>query len=124
MYEYVTPSKSVFQNRKLFHSHQKEQYETVDQWFRCIVNSLESCKYGKLSEFMLIDKFITGLDDETYCKFASWATLTMDTVQSIALDFKNPLILKNPLKSPPCQEIGHDVSHFLDVGDIKVEVSS
>lgn len=121
MYDYVTPSISAFQNRKLFHSHQKEQYETVEQWFHCIIDSLEGCEYGKLSEFMLIDKFITALDDESYEKYAPYATLTIDAVRSIGFDNKN--LCKSPSKAT-YEQITLNVDDFLAVNDIKVEVSS
>lgn len=121
MYEYVTPSISAFQNRKLFHSHQKDQYDTVEQWFYSIINSLEGCEYGELSEFMLIDKFINALDDEMYEKYALRATLTIDAVQSIGFDNKNHY--KSPSKATN-EEITHDLGVFLAVDDIKVEVSS
>ncbi|XP_055295744.1 zinc finger protein 431-like [Sitodiplosis mosellana] len=119
MYEFLRPSLTAFQSRKLFHSYQKEQGDTVEEWFRCIIDTLEGCEYGELSEFMLIDKFIAGLDDETCEKPVPYATIAIDTLQSIELDIKNHFAI--PLESTTCDEITNDIEDFLAVDDIKVE---
>lgn len=124
MCEYLTPSTATFYNRKLFHSHQKEQYNTVEQWFRSIKNLLAGCDYGSLSEFMLIDKFISGLDEENFQKFAPWSTLSIDTVQSIVLSSKDSLVLKGSQELTTYQEVGDETENLLAMHEIKVEVSN
>lgn len=59
------PSLKAFQSRKIFYSHHKKRYDTGEEWLCCVIDTLQSCEYGKLSEFLLIDKLIAGLNDES-----------------------------------------------------------
>lgn len=123
MVEYVTPSKEAFHCRKIFHSSQRDQGETNAEWFNRVIESLKDCEYLELSEFMLMDKFLTGLDKELFEQFTTeYPTLTSD---------KMPLILSDNDKNyrsseaSSSQQVLHadDFAHFLAVDvDIKVVV--
>ncbi|XP_031623087.1 zinc finger protein 420-like [Contarinia nasturtii] len=78
MPEYKTPSISAILHRKSFHANQKQQYETIEEWFQRVFESVGRCDYGQLSDFMLIDKFITGLDAEIFNNLELNAILTVD----------------------------------------------
>lgn len=115
-FEYVVPSMSVYQSRRIFHTKQRNRYESLEEWFHRVFKNLNDCDYGKLADFILIDKFISGLDSETIEKFPQNERLTVnEVVSSIRLQRNdaNGLI----------HETSEDTTHFLAVEDIKVEVS-
>lgn len=86
MLTYVTPSTNAFHRRKIFHSNERKQYETAKEWFHRIVEALDGCEFGGFNDFILIDKFIAGLDYETIQRYTVRATLTVHDVLSIGLD--------------------------------------
>lgn len=88
MYEYVVPSKLAYQNRKTFHSNQRNQYETTCDWFHRVFESLNGCEFGECTDFMFIDKFLTGLHDNAFNKYESLVNLTIDTVLSFEFEQK------------------------------------
>lgn len=61
---YETPSEAILQNRRAFYLSQKENAEPIAQWFYRIRQSTRSCNFGTLNDFLLIDKFICGLDSD------------------------------------------------------------
>lgn len=61
---YQTPTDTVLQHRNAFYSIQKETTETVANWFCRIRRATEYCDFGDLGDFLVIDKFFCGLDDD------------------------------------------------------------
>lgn len=64
---YQTPTEAVLQHRENFYSTQKEITEPIAEWFYRIRKLvIEHCDYGDdFGNFLIIDKFFCGLDDDT-----------------------------------------------------------
>lgn len=88
MHEYTIPSLAAYHKRKLFHSNERNQ---------------------------VIDKFISGLDYETFLKYSERTTLTIDDVHSIGLDDRD--CCKIEYENTTC-----DLDNSVNV-EIKLEVS-
>lgn len=102
MHKYTIPSLAAYHNRKVFHSNERNQFEANDEWYRRISEALHGCEYGEFSDFIVIDKFISGLDYETFRKYAERTTLTIEDVHSIGLDDRD------------CCKIDYDSASELD----------
>lgn len=73
---YHMPSEDVLQFRRTFYLSHKESFETPNDWLGRIKESIHRCDFGKLTEYLLIDKFICELGrDEisTFQNVKSWA---------------------------------------------------
>lgn len=81
---YNTPSRAAFHCRKLFHSCQREHIESNEKWLRRIEEYLNGCEFGTLSDYMLIDKFISGLSDDIVDRFAQTHSITVQELLTIA----------------------------------------
>lgn len=86
MHKYTIPSLAAYHKRTLFHSIERSPSEANDEWYNRILEVLQGCEYGEFTDFIVIDKFISGLDYETFLKYAGRTTLTIDDVHSIGLD--------------------------------------
>lgn len=82
MHEYKTPCISTFLCRKSFHTNEKHQNESIVEWFQRVFASIDGCEYGQLSDFMLIDKFLSGLEKELFENLDIKAILTVDKLVS------------------------------------------
>lgn len=122
MFEYLTPSTSVYENRKIFHSNQREKHESSKEWFYRLFTSLDGCDYGTSADFMLIDKFVAGLSIEMFEKLPQ--ILTIDEMHSIdSCDkIKNENYLSSS-SSSPCPEKADVFENVLDDEDIEFDVS-
>lgn len=63
MIEFKPPSLSAFRCRRVFHKCKRKQTEDYEEWFNRISDSMVNCSYGAFNDFMLIDKFMSGLND-------------------------------------------------------------
>lgn len=66
MLAYRPPSVSALACRRKFYSSYKLADETISDWFERIADSVPGCEFDNLADIMLIDKFLSGLD-ETVC---------------------------------------------------------
>ncbi|XP_031624092.1 zinc finger protein 664-like [Contarinia nasturtii] len=66
MTEFTSPSLVVFQSRRLFHMCQRKQADNITDWFDQIRAQITKCMYGVYNDFMLIDKFLSGLNDNDF----------------------------------------------------------
>lgn len=82
--KYDTPNESAFHSRKRFHSSIKDPNESVEEWFHRIQKSVNRCDFGALTNVLLIDKFISGLDIHLFGKLTKTTTLTVEQTLSIA----------------------------------------
>lgn len=80
---YKTPSRSAFQCRKFFHSIEKKPNEELDQWLCRIQTAIVGCDFDVFTEFMLIEKFISGLCEKTFEKFTNTKTLAEEQLLRI-----------------------------------------
>lgn len=81
---YKTPSLTIFNCRKIFHTIQKCQTETLQEWFNRIQMAIVGCDFGQLGDFLVIDKFMSGLSDSIFEKFSPSAELAVDELLAIA----------------------------------------
>lgn len=86
---YETPSNAVLHSRKVFHVCHKEQAESIEDWFLRIQTAVVGCEFGYLNDFMLIDKFISGFNDDLFDKIAQTTTLAIEQLLSIATSNEN-----------------------------------
>lgn len=82
---YKTPSRSVFEKRKIFHGIQKWNSEEPQEWFDRIQIAIDGCDFGSLNNFMMIDKFISGLNESIFEKFIQTTELSVEDLLVIAL---------------------------------------
>lgn len=125
MYEYFTPSIASYHKRKLFHSNERHQSETTEEWFHRVFESLDGCEFQELADFMLIDKFIAGLEYETFQKCAKKTTLSVAEVLPITTQGETISLGKNSTNSFDTAlviETSPDVDDLLAEEDIKLEV--
>lgn len=81
---YRAPSRAAFHCRQVFYSCQREQIESNEKWFRRIEECVDGCDFGTLSNFMLIDKFLSGLNSDAFEKFRYTQTITVERLLAIA----------------------------------------
>lgn len=81
---YKAPSRAAFHCRQVFYSCQREQIESNEKWFRRIEECVDGCDFGTLSNFMLIDKFLSGLSLDAFEKFCYTQTVTVERLLAIA----------------------------------------
>lgn len=76
MIVYKTPSRSIFQNRQQFHAAQKTNDESTSDWFKRLQQIIGICEFETIAEYMLIDKFVSGLSNSDFEKISqvlSWS---------------------------------------------------
>lgn len=81
---YKAPSRAAFHCRKIFYSCQREKIESNEKWFRRIEEYVDGCDFGKLSNYMLIDKFLSGLNGDAFERFSQTQTITVEKLLAIA----------------------------------------
>lgn len=122
MFTYTIPSSTAYHKRKRFYSNDRNQYETNEEWFHRVFESLNGCEFGELTDFMLIDKFIAGLNDETFQKYAVNTALSVNDALSIGLNKDDNQ--KSNFHETSELAITPDIREFIAEDDIKLEVST
>lgn len=59
---YSVPSKPILQKRKDFYCLRRQKRESTTQWLDRIQKCIKCCKFPSFIEFLLIDRFVCGLD--------------------------------------------------------------
>lgn len=59
---YKTPSSQTLRNRQAFYGLQRKAHEPIEQWLNRIQSSIRCCEFSTMFEFLLIDRFICGLN--------------------------------------------------------------
>lgn len=77
MFVYQTPTVAAFQKRKLFHATRKEHTESISDWFKRVQQFIIKCEFDGMSEYMLIDKFVSGLNEMDFHKIAKVPNWTL-----------------------------------------------
>lgn len=116
MFDYVTPSISAYGNRKMFYSNQRNHDESTEKWFQRLFASLDGCEYGASADFMLIDKFITGLSNETFAKLPQ--ILTIDKVLFAVLEIEYKLCFISSSSSSNDAKSAHVLNSILPEVDV------
>lgn len=78
MIEYKTPSIAAFHHRLQFHAAHKAQNESITDWFKRLQKFINHCEFAHISDYMLIDKFVSGLGDADFEKISQVATWTIE----------------------------------------------
>lgn len=78
MLVYRTPTIAAFKKRKLFHATQKEHAESISDWFKRLQQSITECEYDLTAECILIDKFVSGIDELDFQKISQVASWTLE----------------------------------------------
>lgn len=78
MMVYRTPSIGVFRNRKRFHATQKTNSESISDWFKRLQKFINNCDFDCISDYVLIDKFISGLNDTEFEKISQVPNWTIE----------------------------------------------
>lgn len=61
---YKTPSSEVLRNRRAFYGLQRKSEEPVQQWLKRVQSSIWCCEFPTIIEFLLIDRFVCGLNSK------------------------------------------------------------
>lgn len=85
MITYKTPTIATFYNRKQFHATQKTQSESISDWFNRLQNFIAECRFENVSDYMLIDKFVSGLSESDFEKIAPVAKWTVDELVLVVI---------------------------------------
>lgn len=80
MFVYQTPTVAAFHKRKVFHATRKEHSESISDWFKRVQQFITKCEFDCMTEYMLIDKFVSGLNDIDFQKIAKVANWTLQDI--------------------------------------------
>lgn len=59
---YKTPTNEILRNRRTFYGLQRKNHEQVPQWLKRVQTSVRCCEFPTIIEFLLIDRFMCGLN--------------------------------------------------------------
>lgn len=59
---YKAPKKEILQNRKAFYDLKRGKNESIDEWLKRIQKCINCCDFPIFVEFLLIDRFVCGLN--------------------------------------------------------------
>lgn len=60
---YKTPSPKMRHNRKVFYGLHRKFAEPIEKWLKRVENRISRCNFAEFTEFLLIDKFFSELDN-------------------------------------------------------------
>lgn len=118
---YKTPSHSAFHCRKIFHAMEKKPTEELEQWFCRIKAAITGCDFDNFSDFMLIEKFISGLNEKTFEKYAEANTLTVE--QLLLIETSDAFIGNSPFLDIKFEPI-KDIDELLSLEIVERNISS
>lgn len=115
MIVYKTPSNEVFHHRQQFHATQKTPNESILDWYKRLQKVINRCEFENVTDYMLIDKFVSGLGDADFEKISQVTTWTIDELILVVIG--NAHIFKNSA-AKECKP-----THDSDILCIKEETS-
>lgn len=59
---YKAPKKEILQNRRAFYDLKRGKNESIDEWLKRIQKCIGCCDFPIFVEFLLIDRFVCGLN--------------------------------------------------------------
>lgn len=59
---YSIPPKVLVERRKEFYGLKRKRQEPIDMWLNRVENCIRCCKFSSFMEFLLVDRFICGLN--------------------------------------------------------------
>lgn len=63
----------------------KQPTESITEWFERIVEAVNGCEFENLADIMLIDKFLSGVDEAVYQQIITEFCLDSDKALLLAL---------------------------------------
>lgn len=63
---HFTPPTIIFSERKNFHTAQREDGESVSEWYARVKKLALNCKFGAHLDIMILDRFVIGLPKEIF----------------------------------------------------------
>lgn len=102
MIVYQTPSPTAFQSRRQFHAAQKSLHESISDWFKRLQKFIGNCDFEHVSDYMLIDKFISGLSESDFEKITP---LPFWTVEELVLVVIGNAHIFNTKEFKECQQL-------------------
>lgn len=84
IFSYRISSREAFNHRKNFYSCQRNRIETNENWFQRIRNCVSRCDFGGFSEFLMLDKFVSGLNSDIIERCRPAQALSIAQLMSIA----------------------------------------
>lgn len=81
---YQIPSCEAIQQRKVFYTSTKFTDETVFEWYERVENVGNQCEFNRFHDFLILDKFVTGLDDGVLKRLSKEILLSLDEIFAIA----------------------------------------
>lgn len=85
MLVYRTPTAAAFYKRKQFHATRKQHTESISDWFKRLQQFIANCEFDCISEYMLIDKFVSGLNEMDFEKISKVATWTLQDLVLVVI---------------------------------------
>lgn len=76
--QYKVPSPQAFIHRRAYHFANREEDESIKQWFDRIQACVKLCEFDIYEDILVIDKFLAGLDDSVLQRYRHKPSLTMD----------------------------------------------
>lgn len=93
---YKTPSNEILRNRRAFYGLQRKAQEPVEKWLNRIRSSIRCCEFPTIIEFLLMDRFVCGLNSDelrTLRRVHSWTVKRLEEMysnQTISNDSTKP----------------------------------
>lgn len=84
---YHVPSFDAIQQRKSFYTSTKLSDETVLEWYERIENVGNKCQFNHFHDFMVLDKFVCGLDDGILERLSEGIVLSLQEIFALATSF-------------------------------------
>lgn len=110
---YQTPSTAAFQSRRQFHATHKTQSETIPDWFKRLQHLTSKCEFENVSDYMLIDKFISGLNDNDFNRLSQVAAWT--TEEMVLVVIGNSHIFRSTAATKEDESRTNDFNHILSL---------
>ncbi|KAJ6649605.1 Zinc finger protein [Pseudolycoriella hygida] len=102
--EYQTPRATIFLNRKRFHATQKSITESISDWFKRLQEFVNNCEFKQIADYMLIDKFISGLSETDFEKISKVPIWTVDELILVVIGNAHIFTCKEVKKKRQCKE--------------------
>lgn len=75
---YKSPSEAAIKNRREFYALRKKRGETTKKWLERVCTHASCCEFLTLTEYILIDKFVCGLNNEEIESILNTDTWTLN----------------------------------------------
>ncbi|KAJ6649606.1 hypothetical protein Bhyg_04844 [Pseudolycoriella hygida] len=102
--EYQTPCVTTFHNRKRFHATQKSLSESISEWFKRLQTIVNNCEFKQFADFMLMDKFMSGLSETDFEKISKVPIWTVDELILMVIGNAHTSASKEPINTPESKE--------------------